>query len=153
MARRNSTSRRGLPPACASPRRAASVAPRRSPERASSHVRATETSSWRAALMRAFSSSHVRIVIQGGRKMRISIGPERDGAPHPPAAPRMHRIGWRYAMRSVMRALLLATLLAGALAAAADDNPAKRCKNHYILRQLGCIVDEGPGGWTVAAPL
>jgi len=55
-------------------------------------------------------------------------------------------------MRSVIRALLLATLLAGCLAAAADDNPAKRCKNHYILRQLGCAVDEG-AGWYEAAPL
>jgi len=55
-------------------------------------------------------------------------------------------------MRSVMRALLLAALLAG-LAAAADDNPVKRCKNHYILRQLGCIIDEAPSGWSEAAPL
>jgi len=51
-----------------------------------------------------------------------------------------------------MRALLLAALLAG-LAAAADDNPVKRCKNHYILRQLGCIIDEAPSGWSEAAPL
>ena len=55
-------------------------------------------------------------------------------------------------MRSVMRALLLAALLAG-LAAAADENPIKRCKNHYILRQLGCIIDEAPLGWSQAAPL
>jgi WD40 repeat protein len=56
-------------------------------------------------------------------------------------------------MRSVMRALLLATLLAGGLAAVAEDNPLKRCKNHYILRQLGCMVDEDPAGWILAAPL
>jgi hypothetical protein len=51
-----------------------------------------------------------------------------------------------------MRALLLATLLAGGLAAVAEDNPLKRCKNHYILRQLGCMVDEDPR-WILAAPL
>ena len=56
-------------------------------------------------------------------------------------------------MRSVMRAMLLATMLAGCLAAAADDNPVKRCKNHYILRQLGCMVDEDPPAWILAAPL
>jgi hypothetical protein len=54
-------------------------------------------------------------------------------------------------MKSSFRALLVAALLAP-LACVADDNPVKRCdKNHYILRQLGCI-DPAPA-WSMARPL
>jgi hypothetical protein len=54
-------------------------------------------------------------------------------------------------MRSVIPALLLAAALAPLAAGAADDNPLKRCKNHYILHQLGCA--DVPDGWAQAAPL
>ncbi len=54
-------------------------------------------------------------------------------------------------MRSVIPALLLAAALVPLAAVAADDNPLKRCKNHYILRQLGCA--DVAAGWEQAAPL
>ena len=49
-------------------------------------------------------------------------------------------------MKSLLPALLVATALAPT-PGFADDNPTRRCdKNHYILRQIGCIDDE-PGAW------
>src|SRR5258706_11153068 len=57
----------------------------------------------------------------------------------------------RNAMRSVIPALLLAAALAPLAGFAADDNPLERCKNHYILRQLGCA--DAPRGWVQAALL
>ena len=43
-------------------------------------------------------------------------------------------------MRPMVAALLLAALLAP-FAAIADDDPIKRCKNHYILGPHGCVAD------------
>src|SRR5258706_12017799 len=83
--------------------------------------------------------------------MRISIGSDYVTTRRPGRRLECFPSNGRNAMRSVIPALLLAAALVPLAAVAADDNPLKRCKNHYILRQLGCA--DVAAGWEQAAPL